>query len=59
MAERFTNNVDTQVTSVVLYPYYIVFDLDTLFMLDHFKDREVTKGIKLNQSTAYHTQTTT
>jgi len=43
--------------SVVGYPYYIVFDRDTLFMSDHFKDWAARKGIKFEPSTAYHPQT--
>ena len=37
-AEKCTDTFDAHVASVIGYPYYIVFDLDTLFMSDHFKD---------------------
>jgi len=37
-AEKYTDTVDTHGASVIGYPYYIVFDRDTLFMSDHFKD---------------------
>jgi len=56
-AEKCTDTFDTHVTSVIGYPYYIVFDRDTLFMSDHFKDWAARKGIKLEPSTAYHPQT--
>jgi len=56
-AEKCTDTFDTHVASVIGYPYYIVFDRDTLFMSDHFKDWAVRKGIKLEPSTAYHPQT--
>ena len=38
MAEKYTDTFDTHVASVIGYPYYIVFDQDTLFMSHHFKD---------------------
>ena len=56
-AEKCTNTFDMHVPSVIGYPYYIVFDQDTLFMSDHFKDWAARKGIKLKPSTAYHPQT--
>jgi len=57
MAEKCTDTFDKHVASVIGYPYYIVFDRDTLFMSDHFKDWAARKGIKLEPSTAYHPQT--
>jgi len=57
MAEKCTDTFDKHVASVIGYPYYIVFDRDTLFMSDHFKDWVARKGIKLEPSTAYHPQT--
>jgi len=56
-AEKCTDTLDTYVTSIIGYPYYIVFERDTLFMSDHFKDWAARKGIKLEPSTAYHPQT--
>jgi len=37
-SEKCLDTFDTQVASVIGYPYYIVFDLDILFMSDYFKD---------------------
>jgi len=59
MAEKCTNTFDTHVSSVIRYLYYIIFDLDTLFMLDHLKDWVARKGIKLELSTVYYIQTNT
>jgi len=56
-AEKCTDTFDTHVASVIGYPYYIVFDRDTLFMSDHFQDWAARKGIKLEPSAAYHPQT--
>jgi len=56
-AEKCSDTFDMHVASVIGYPYYIVFDRDTLFMSDHFKDWAARKGIKLELSTAYHPQT--
>ena len=56
-AEKCTDNFDMHVASVIGYLYYIIFDRDTLFMSDYFKDWAVGKGIKLEPSTAYHPQT--
>jgi len=56
-AEKCTDTFDKDVASVIGYTYYIVFDRDTLFMSDHFKDWAARKGIKLEPSTAYHPQT--
>jgi len=56
-AEKCTNTFDTHIPSVIGYPYYIVFDQDTLFMSDHFKDWAARKGIMLEPSTACHPQT--
>ena len=39
------------------YPYYIVFDRDTLFMLLHFQSWAASKAIKFEPSTTYHPQT--
>jgi len=46
-AEKCTDTFDMHVASVIGYPYYIVFDRDTVFMSDHFKDWAARKGIKL------------
>jgi len=56
MAEKCTDTFDKYVASVIGYPYYLVFDRDSLFMSDHFKDWVARKGIKLEPSTAYHPQ---
>jgi len=56
-AEKCTDTFDRNGASVIGYPYYIVFDRETLFMSDHFKDWAARKGIKLEPSTAYHPQT--
>jgi len=56
-AENGPDTFDTHIASIIGYPYYIVFDPDTLFMSDHFKDWAARKGIKLEPSTAYHCQT--
>ena len=39
------------------YAHCSVVDGDTLFMLSHFQSWAASKGIKLEQSTAYHPQT--
>jgi len=57
MAEKCTHTFDIHITSVIEYPYYIVFDRDTLFMSDYSKDWAARKGIKLEPSTTYHPQT--
>ena len=56
-AEKCINTFDKHVASVIGYPYYIVFDRDTLCISDHFKDWAARKGIKLEPPTAYHPQT--
>jgi len=55
--EKCTDTFDTHGTSVIDYPYYIVFNQDTLFMSGYFKDWAARKEIKLESSTAYHPQT--
>jgi len=45
------------VASVIGCPFYAVFDWDTPFMSDHFKEWAARKGIKLEPSTTYHPQT--
>jgi len=57
MAEKCADTFDTHVASVIGYSYFIVFDPDTVFMSDHFKDWAARKGIKLEPSSAYHPQT--
>jgi len=57
MVEKCTDTFDKHVASFIAYPYYIVFDRETLPMSDHFKDWAATKGIKLEPSTGYHPQT--
>ena len=37
-AEKCTDTFNKHVASVIGYPCYIVFDRDTLFITDHFKD---------------------
>ena len=54
MAEKYTDTLDMHVASVISYPYYIVFDRDTLFISDDFKDWAARKGTKLKPSTAHH-----
>jgi len=56
-AEKCTDNFDKHVASVIGYPYYVVFDRDTLFISDYFKDWTARKRIKLEPFTAYHPQT--
>jgi len=53
-AEKYSNAFDTHIASVIGYPYYNVFDWDTLFTSDHFKVLASRKGIKLEPSTAYY-----
>ena len=36
--KKYTDTCDAHVASAIGYYYYIVFDLDTLSILDHFKD---------------------
>jgi len=55
--EKCTDSFDMHVASIIGYPYYIVFDRDTLCISDHFKDWAARKGIKLEPPTAYHPQT--
>jgi len=57
MVEKCTNTFDMDGASVICYPYCIIFDRDTLFMSDQFKDWAARKAIKLESSTAYHPQT--
>jgi len=57
MTEKCTDTFDKHIASIIGYPYYIVFDRDSLFVLDHFKDWVARKGIKLEPSTAYHPHT--
>jgi len=52
--EKCTDPFDMHVASVIGYPYYIIFDWDTPFMSDNFKDLAARKGIKLEPSTEYH-----
>jgi len=56
IVEKCTDTFDTHVASVISYPYYLVFDQDTLFMSDHFKDWSARKGIKLELSIGYYPQ---
>jgi len=55
--EKCIDTFDKHVASVIGYPYYIVFDQDTLFMSDYFKHWAARKRIKLEPSTTYHPQT--
>jgi len=45
-AEKYIDAFDTHFASNIGYPSYIVFDRDTLFRSDHFKDWAARKGIK-------------
>jgi len=54
MAKKCTDTFNTHVASIIGYPYYIVFDRDTLFMSDHFKDWAARNGIKLEPPTTYY-----
>jgi len=56
-AEKCTDTFGKHVASVIGYPYCIVFDRDTHFMSDYFKQWAARKGIKLERSTAYPPQT--
>jgi len=55
--EKCTDTFDTHIASIISYPYYIVFDRDTLFMSNYFQDWAARKRIKLKPSTAYNPQT--
>ena len=56
-AEQYTTTFDPHVDPTVEYPYYIVFDQDTLFTSLYFQCWTACKGIKLEPSTVYHLQT--
>jgi len=56
-ADKYTSTFDTHNASVMAYLYNIVFDPDTVFILDYFMDWAVRKGIKLKLSTIYHLET--
>jgi len=56
MAEKCTDTFDTWFASVIGDPDYRIFDQDTLFMSDHFKDWAARKRSKLEPSTAYYAQ---
>ena len=51
-AEQCTTTFDTHVVPTMGYPYYIVFDQDTLLMSSHFQIWAASKRIKLEPSTA-------
>ena len=55
--EQCTATFDSYVFSTIGYPNCIVFDRNTVFMLSHFQSWAVSKGIKLEPSTACHPQT--
>jgi len=55
--EKCTDTFDMHIASVIGYAYYLVFDRDTVFILDHFKDWAARKWIKLEPSTTYYPQT--
>jgi len=38
LAENCTDTLYTRIASIIGYPYSVVFDRDTLFMSDYFKD---------------------
>jgi len=52
--EKYTDTFDIYIASIIDYPNYIVFDRETLFISDYFKDWAARKGIKLEPSTAYY-----
>ena len=56
-AEQYTATFDTHVVLTMRYLYCIVFDRETLFMSSHFQSWAASNGIKLEPSTAYHSQT--
>ena len=55
--EQYTATFDTHVVPTMGYTYWIVLDLDTLFMSSHFQSWVASKGIKLEPSTTFHLQT--
>ena len=56
-AEQCTARFNAHVVPTMKYPYCIVFDRDTVFVLSHFQSWAASKGIKLEPSTAYDPQT--
>ena len=56
-SEQCTATFDTHIVPTMRYSYYIVFDQDTVFMSLHFQSWPASKGIKLEPSTTYHSQT--
>jgi len=53
-AEKCIDTFDIHVASIIGCAHYIVFDSDTLFISDHFKNCAARKGIRLEPSTTYH-----
>jgi len=56
MAGKCTNIFDTYIASIIHYLYYIVFDQDTLFISEDFKDWAARKGMKLELSPVFYPQ---
>ena len=56
-AEKCATTFDTHVIPSIGYSDYIVFDLKTLFMSSHFYSWAAGKGIELEPSTTYYSQT--
>ena len=56
-AEQCTATFNTHVVPTMGCLHCIVFDPDTFFMCLHFQSWAASKGIKLEASTAYHSQT--
>ena len=56
-AEQYAATFETYLVPTMGYPYFIVFDRDTLFISSHFHSWAASKGIKLKPSAIYHAQT--
>ena len=55
-ANQYTATFNMQVVPTLGCPYFIVFDVHTLFISSHFQSWAHRKRIKLERSTAYHPQ---
>ena len=53
-AKQSTSTFDIHVVPTMPYPYCIVLDRDTLFMLFYFQSWAACTGIKLEPSTMYY-----
>lgn len=56
MAEQCTTTFNTHVVPTIGYPYYIVFNWKTFFMLLHFQRWAAGKEIKLVPTNVYYSQ---